>query len=920
MAEINCEEDTEDTLEKMEFLKHFLDASPNGVMLFSVVSDENGQVLDFEWILANRKSTVMLGLQESSIVGSRFSQELRGEESRRIFNCAVETVSTGKTIEAESSFNSESWYLVTTTYHKESLIVTLKDISQKQIEQLEIEEKHAELDGFFNLSVDLLLIVNTTGHFLKLNQAWEHSLGYPLAALEGQAYLEYIHPDDIQISRKFFTRPFSDTAIHTFVNRFRSFEGTYRYFEWRIHAQGEVGYGMGRDITERSLAEARLRESEREFRALFEQSNDAVFILDLNGKHQQANRKAAELLGYTMQEMQALSASDLSAEPAKSDNVLQRLLAGERIAPYERLFRHKDGTIISVEINVELVRDEKGEPIHIQSVVRDIRERKAAELELISKIEEEREFQIYLKTLQDIVVELTNINQLDAFYKRAVELGLQGFGFERLGLMLYKPEARAVIGTYGTDKYGNIQSEHNLRFFPEDMTSILHRSLEGEARYVLDEDAQLFDNFEQFSRGSNAASVLWNGREKLGWLAIDNGVEHRPITKAQLEILALYALSLGSLLAQKQIQAGLVESENRYRSLVEMMSEGVVLHDSEGKVITCNAAAERILGVTTEQLMGKTSLDPQWHTVYEDFSPFVGENHPAMVTLRTGEALSNVIMGLYKASGELTWISINSQPFFAPFESKPYAVVITIVDITRRKNSERQALELQLEKERMQMLNSFIQGSSHEFRTPLAIIKSSAYLLKKLDDPPRREEKAQLIEEQINRIMDLLTMLTQMTQLDSHVSLILLPIPIKAVFDHVAMRLYGALQRKQISFTVDMVDAKVQAHQAYLVEALYQLVRNAIQYSKEGDSISMSCSIENNRLYVVVEDSGAGIPTKILPYIFERFFRMDVAHSTAGFGLGLSLAQSVVEKHGGTIQVQSELGKGSRFEFWLPLA
>ncbi|MBF2063166.1 MAG: PAS domain S-box protein [Calothrix sp. C42_A2020_038] len=144
---------------------------------------------------------------------------------------------------------------------------------------------------------------------------------------------------------------------------------------------------------------------------------------------------------------------------------------------------------------------------------------------------------------------------------------------------------------------------------------------------------------------------------------------------------------------EKQKEVALQESEQRYRSVITAMREGVVLHDAEGKIITCNESAERILGLTKEQMMGRTSTDSRWHTIKEDGSRFPGEDHPAMRTLRTGMPCFNVVMGVHKPNGEVSWILINSQPLLEVGEAVPYAVVSSFSDITRRKEAEEKVRE-----------------------------------------------------------------------------------------------------------------------------------------------------------------------------------------------------------------------------------
>jgi diguanylate cyclase len=129
-------------------------------------------------------------------------------------------------------------------------------------------------------------------------------------------------------------------------------------------------------------------------------------------------------------------------------------------------------------------------------------------------------------------------------------------------------------------------------------------------------------------------------------------------------------------------------AELHHRTLIATMSEGLVYQRADGTIIQCNAAAEAILGLTKDQMMGRTSLDPRWRAVHEDGSEFPGETHPAMVTLRTGEAQTNVVMGVHKPGGQLTWILINAQPMYSSSQPLPDGVVCTFTDITERKELE----------------------------------------------------------------------------------------------------------------------------------------------------------------------------------------------------------------------------------------
>ncbi|WP_066426698.1 diguanylate cyclase domain-containing protein [Anabaena sp. 4-3] len=150
---------------------------------------------------------------------------------------------------------------------------------------------------------------------------------------------------------------------------------------------------------------------------------------------------------------------------------------------------------------------------------------------------------------------------------------------------------------------------------------------------------------------------------------------------------------------RKWMEEALRESEARYRSVITTMAEGIVLQQADGQIITCNQSAERIMGLTPDQMMGRALIDSRWRAIHEDGSPFPGEDYPAIVTLRTGKPQFNVVMGVHQPDGNLVWISINSQPLFYLQQSQPYAAVVSFTDITMQKQAEK-ALKRQVRRER----------------------------------------------------------------------------------------------------------------------------------------------------------------------------------------------------------------------------
>jgi PAS domain S-box-containing protein len=139
---------------------------------------------------------------------------------------------------------------------------------------------------------------------------------------------------------------------------------------------------------------------------------------------------------------------------------------------------------------------------------------------------------------------------------------------------------------------------------------------------------------------------------------------------------------------RKQSEEALRKGEERYRSVIAAMQDGILILDADGSIRACNGSAERILGLSADQIIGRTALDPRWRAIHEDGSSFPGETFPVAVTLRTGQPCSNIIMGVYKPDGALTWISINSEPLFEADSATLGGVVASFEDITERRRTE----------------------------------------------------------------------------------------------------------------------------------------------------------------------------------------------------------------------------------------
>ncbi|MFZ4620509.1 MAG: PAS domain S-box protein [Bacteroidota bacterium] len=130
----------------------------------------------------------------------------------------------------------------------------------------------------------------------------------------------------------------------------------------------------------------------------------------------------------------------------------------------------------------------------------------------------------------------------------------------------------------------------------------------------------------------------------------------------------------------------LQESEEKHRTMFDTMAQGVVYHDRSGAIVSANPAAERLLGLSADQLMGRTSYDPRWHCIHEDGTPYSADTLPAEISLRTGKQVLGCMVGVFNVKLErYFWIIVDSVPQFRAGETTPYMVYVTFEDVTERK-------------------------------------------------------------------------------------------------------------------------------------------------------------------------------------------------------------------------------------------
>jgi signal transduction histidine kinase len=248
------------------------------------------------------------------------------------------------------------------------------------------------------------------------------------------------------------------------------------------------------------------------------------------------------------------------------------------------------------------------------------------------------------------------------------------------------------------------------------------------------------------------------------------------------------------------------------------------------------------------------------------------------------------------------------------------AGILIVEDVTESRKEEKRQLEFAIEKQRVKVITEFIENAKHEFRTPLAIIESSLYLAERAEDPEKRSKSYEKMRRQIHRIARLVDELVTMSRLDSSDLLQREPLNVNYAMRLVAAEAQLRCMEKGIELELLLAEnmPSIHGNNSEIVQALHELIDNAINFTPAAGSIKLCTSFDAEHIYFHVSDSGIGIREEAIEHIFERFYRTDRAHTTAGFGLGLSIVRSIINRHHGQIHVESTPDEGTTFRVTLP--
>ncbi len=384
-----------------------------------------------------------------------------------------------------------------------------------------------------------------------------------------------------------------------------------------------------------------------------------------------------------------------------------------------------------------------------------------------------------------------------------------------------------------------------------------------------------------------------NKANRSGWWAVESALSSSP----------------GTLKDSEAVSAGLLQEYSILAGVAANMSSGFLLLNSQERVTYFNASAVRLLGITSRALIEQPIFD-----MHQQLLSLAAEPVHLQAELDrawfTPELESSLDMAL--ADAAVRWLRVR---FFPLWDNLGHLLGrgVLLDDIS-------------LEHDAVETRSETLALAAHELKTPLAVIKGCATTLLGNStrwDPVMQREMLQMIDTHADRLYEVLNTLLDMWRLDSGVqTLRLVPVSLPELVGHLVERCKRDAPRHAFELRVPGVVPIVTCDPLRVEQALHSLLDNAVNYSPAGGIITIQLERNDLEVRLSVADKGVGIAAEHLDHIFDRFYRVQQSDGQySGSGLGLSMARTTFEAHGGRIWVDSPgIGLGATFYCTLPLA
>jgi len=779
-----------------------------------------------------------------------------------------------------------------------------RDINERKRAEQALLESERKWKEVVQSCPQIGVSLDNEARIIFVNDHFQNLTGYTSSEVVGRNWFDLCIPETI---REEVRQVFSSTMLQKSVADFSTYandiilkNGELRHISWsNVLTKDQSGRiidvtCLGIDLTERQKNELDLRQSEEMFRALFEQAGGYCMILDPDTPDGipliiDANEAACAAHGYARGEFIGRPVADLDDEDGKR-LVRKRTAEIMKGDPFyvENIHVRKDGTTFPVAVNAKRIIVGDNRPL-ILTTEYDITERKKVEDELRDS---EFKFRMLFDKSADAHVLYNDDRFVDCNYSTLKMLGLR----TKEQLIELHP--------------GDISPPHQEDGQPS------REKADAMIALAFEKGSHRFEWLCQKPDGSVVPLDILLSVIRVKGEDMIHGV-WRDITEM--------------IKAEKLIK----EKQKELLALINTIQAGVVVHDvAEKRVKMFNQAALNILGLTADQILGKSTRKSGWGFIHENGDEMAPDEYPVNIVARTKEPLSDYIVGIKKPDHiEVTWSVVKAEPRLDK-QNNVTEIIVSSMDITDLKKAQSQLIikeQQVVQSQKLEAIGTLAGGIAHDFNNILTSIIGFTELA--LDEVEKNSSLEQSLQEVCSAGVRAKELVKQILAFARKSEEEIKPIKLQAIAEEITHLLRSSIPTSIEIITKFESNGFIMGNPSQIHQIIMNLCANAAHAMEaEGGQLTLSTTDidfdqvpidaqwhtpDQRFVQLQVTDTGSGISPDIIGLIFDPYF---TTKSTGeGTGLGLAMVQGIVETYGGNIAVDSRPGAGTTFTVYLPL-